>query len=297
MSRQKPPHQQLLHHLALATALALSAVACAKDVPTNAQPCPCAAGFVCCQSGICAQGQDACDDATSALSAHAVGRWIGHIENYTGLASGADALTLSFSVADDGTLQGTAKFGDAVPPAPATDPNVAWPPGITKDRAMNLGSNPMAIEGFSYRASGIKWEARRLKFDISFNDPWTPWCELQTSYVAGTSHASSGDDGGTTSTTRWSCAPGAWSNVDGTTCQSSDPLLTAPCAKFALCATVVPCTCSSTSCKAATPSTVPSDRPGPVVASFDIALEGDSGDGSFALNGGMNNIRLTRASH
>jgi hypothetical protein len=284
MSRQTPPHQHFVHHVALAAALALSAVACAKNVPTNAQPCPCAAGYVCCQSGVCAQGQDACDEATSALSAHAVGSWTGYIENYTGLSSGADTLTLSFSLADDGTLQGTAKLGDAAPPAPATDPNVAWPPGITADSAIRLFSDPHPIEGFSYPAHAIKWESRRLKFEISLGDPWAPWCELQTPLDVGT-----GDhDGGTASPTHWSCGPTGWSGISGTTtCQANDSSLTAPCAKFALCSGSGPCTCSSTGCTA----------DAKVVASFDIALEGNSGNGSFALQDGSNNVRLTRASH
>jgi hypothetical protein len=300
MSRQTlPQQQQLFQRAALAAALALSAVACAKDVPTGAQPCPCADGYVCCQSGVCAQGQDSCDEATSALSAQAVGQWTGYIENYTGLASGADTLTLSFRVADDGTLQGSAKLGDATPPAPPTDPKVPWPPGITYDNAGLLSNGPW--EGFAYTAHALKWEARRLKFDVYFAEPWKPWCELQTSYMT------TRDNGPPYESVLpppwWTCTPnGSWSPSpsDATMCQLDGQAggESIPCLDFALCSNYGdPCVCDSKGCTV--PMTSPSVTP---VASFDIALTGDSGDGSMALGNGvgfgqMNNVRLVHASH
>jgi hypothetical protein len=308
MSRQTSLQQQLSHHatrIGIFAALALSAVACAKDVPTGAQPCPCADGYVCCQSGVCAQGQDACDEATSALSAKAAGRWTGYIENYNGLTSGADTLALSFTVADDGTFQGTAKLGDAAPPAPPTDPKVPWPPGI---RASGLSAGTaVPVEGFAYTAHTLNWEARRLKFAIYFEEPWKPWCELQTPRSAGYQTL---PDGGTSSMLNWICTPpGLYvaeasdettcDLYDDTTLSASSPFLgKVPCAIIPLCLNPgMPCVCNSTGCTAGTPQDAPEGSAGAEIVTFDIALAGDSGDGSVVLPDGKYNVRLVRASH
>jgi hypothetical protein len=302
------------HALVLAT-LAL-APGCAKHVPTAAQPCPCAAGATCCSSGICAQSSDLCDEATSALSAAAVGQWSGYLENYTALKSGADSLALAFTMNPDGTLAGTAKFGAAAPPAPATDPDVTWPPGLfaglRSDQILTTDVAAGPVEGFTYTAQDIRWEARRLRFAIYLSEPWKPWCELQHSYLVNggpralpdggaTAGAGGAGDSGATGPAQppiYSCVQSdSYSmNADTDQCFVGNDAVPVSCEKLALCwVHGRPCSCTAAGCTSGTTSSAGTS--GALSDSFDISLRGDEGDGSLDSDGTTNNIRLTRASH
>src|SRR4029078_5991007 len=100
-------------------AVGLAGQGCADKVATAISPCPCAAGYVCCSSGVCAPSEDSCGTAAAALSAAAHGRWTGYVENAS-FWSGSDAIDLSFSVDASGTLSGTVFVGHSMPPAPPT---------------------------------------------------------------------------------------------------------------------------------------------------------------------------------
>ena len=146
---------------------------CADKVRTAISPCPCASGYVCCESGVCARDSASCGAATAALSAAAQGRWTGYVENAS-FRSGSDLLELSFSVDASGALSGTVFVGNAMPPEPPTDPDIGWP----TDRPYG----GTYVEGFPYEAHDVRWQAARLKFTIAAREASADWCALQTSY-------------------------------------------------------------------------------------------------------------------
>jgi hypothetical protein len=298
-------------------ALAAAALApgCAKHVSVNAQPCPCADGFVCCPSGICATATDACDQATSALSTQARGQWSGYVENYSGLASGSDTLKLAFDVADDGTLTGRVTLGDAAPPAPATDGTQIWPPGLSADDAEFAAGKP--IEGFVYTAREIRWEARRLRFAIALTEPWKPWCELQRPYdwddpALQPPSVTNNDDAGPLTDAGGVGVPPDADDAGPSPDAGAEPTSTGTgghtpdwhCVRHDtdnvgimwLClASGYPCTCDATACTAA--GLDPDDvRTQAREMTFDLVLTGDAGDGSLAFEDVTNNVRLVRAS-
>jgi hypothetical protein len=238
--------------------LVAAAGGCGDPVPTAAQPCPCASGYICCDSGVCAQDQASCGAATAALSAQAQGHWVGYIEGAT-FPSGSDALDLTFQAEADGTLSGTVKMGMGPPPPPATDGSVAWQP-----------AEQWILEGFAYHPRNIVWQARRLRFDIPASEPWQPWCALQKSY-------SWGDNG-------WSCLPFSPSISGNGTNECEVPGLPnkVDCSLVDACYAKkdYTCTCNADGCSA---SNVPGEH-------FDIALRGDSGDGSM----GQITVRLMK---
>jgi hypothetical protein len=252
--------------------------ACTKSVPTAAQPCPCASGYVCCESGVCAQGAGACGVATSALSLAAQGHWVGYVENYTALASRSDTLDISLEVDAAGELHGRMKLGDAAAPPPATNGAKTWPPGVHYFLGRAGKPEVTPLEGFAYEALNVRWQARRLRFEALYSEPWKPWCELQTSAPT------ENDD--------YSCFPTAaraWGELEGTSpnpdgsrhCHAANTG-DYDCDVLQLCASAAPiCACTASGC---------TNHAGKTFV-FDIALDEDKGSGSMDTF----NVRLTRA--
>lgn len=261
------PWLRALGLLASIAVLPAALPACASHVTEAIRACPCSDGNFCCESGVCAADQSSCGAATLALSQAARGDWRGYIENFQWNAD--DAVRISIAVASDGTLSGQVFLGNAVPPAPATDPTAPWPPGLD-----HAAEPPPYIRGFAYTAENIHWEARRLKFLIGRYEPWQPWCALQTSYEDLPGQFSCRPDGGATD---------ALCDVAGAcVCQQTS----CDCEGIGVCA------CDATGCNAATEwrSTL-------ISYSFDIALDTGKGDGSVNLGIGLpelHNLRLTR---
>ncbi len=134
-------------------------------MPTETNPCPCASGYVCCSSGVCATDQGGCGAVTAVLSQAVAGDWTGYLEDFS-FPSGSDAIKISIAVAPDGALSGQVVLGAGSAPPTATDPDVAWPQGVS------AASVRYGLEGASYDALNILWEANRLKFSISLYSPW-----------------------------------------------------------------------------------------------------------------------------
>jgi len=270
-------------HLALGGLLgALVVPACANHVrvPAEIATCPCANGAFCCSSGVCAADATGCDVATAALSNSVAGDWQGYFEDFSPGAENQalitdDSLAISIVVAEDGTMSGHVTMGQTPPPPPPTDPTAAWPSVLDLELATFDSSNyPLYIAGFAYRASDIRWEAHRLRFQIDRSEPWQSWCHLQPIYpqLDGT----------------YGAAPSGQrnfvGNINSQTCYVPDgdgnPVPGVSCAQESLSEF---CACDTTGCGAAA---------GPVYT-FDIALRDGIGDGTTSLTASP--IRLIQA--
>lgn len=128
-------------------------------------------------------------DPAYAIQPALLGTWVGYFENFT-FPSMSDAIRLSFTQNPDGTGKVSVVLGVGTPPAPPTNPTDTWPPdwlspGGASGAAGAGGEPPQSpyIEGFAYDAHDVKWSAERVKFVINIDEPWQPWCQLQTSYA------------------------------------------------------------------------------------------------------------------
>lgn len=282
------------------------AAGCVDRVDTAVLSCPCASGYVCCESGVCATDATGCSAATAALSASIAGQWTGYIEN---LAGGDDALRIDIVVGDDGELSGQVRIGSGTPPAPATDGTLPWPASI--DHGIDTVP-PTYISGFSYTAHDMSWHAKRLKILIPNHEPWQPWCALQQTHAT--------PDG-------YRCYPGGdfqFSDLGMTAPKldaagnclidtDTDPdvvvLASIGCGQYAMCDTVKACVCTSSGCNCGGNGVCECDATGchagstwmsvPIGYWLDLAFDEPDADGSLNLSAGGNelhNVRLMRAS-
>jgi hypothetical protein len=96
--------------------------------------------------------------------------WTGYIENYQ-FPSGSDVITFTFAADSSGQVVGSVVLGNGTPPAPATDPNVGYPPTLPA-----TGYDGSWTEGFPYSmVSGLS-TATRLRFTIFSFELWSGWC-------------------------------------------------------------------------------------------------------------------------
>jgi len=241
-------------------------------------PAPCAQGTVRCPSGACAAAE-ACADATLGLSRDAQGVWIGYFENLL-FASGSDALRISMSVSGDEVSADIKMGGDDVP-LPSSQYKGA-DGGWFRDAGGTPGFE--VREGFTYHTTDVRWQQLRLKMTVPLGEAWKDWCAAfpPSTYKGVTFY----------------CPPAEWvfGNGEGNTCVISTTLFTSEtvdCAILQGCS-LDHCSCNVTSC-----------RPNDAKVSLDIALRGDTADGS-ALLGGVDpvtlenipvNVHLTRISH
>jgi hypothetical protein len=280
---------------------------CVDKVDTAILSCPCATGYVCCESGVCATDQTGCTAATAALSASVAGHWTGYIEN---LASGDDAVDLTIALASDGSLTGQVKIGSGTVPAPATDGTVGWPASI--DQGLET-TPPDYISGFAYTAQDMSWVAKRLKVRMPIYEPWEPWCALQQSYLTPDGYMCyPGPNLVFTDSSQVTPAHDAAGNclIDTDPTMTTDPLVPFGCTQFSMCNPVRACNCMPGGCNCGGVGVCTCDATGchagstwmsvPVGSWFDLTFHGNDGDGSVALGlGGQDrhNVRLMRAAH
>ena len=208
--------------------------------------------------------------------------WTGYIENATfpsgienaTFPSGSDALKLTFATDANGNAVGTIVFGQGTPPPPATDPNAYYPPLAQPLSFANLPSTYRGVtEGFAYPINQSTMTPQRLRVHADLTQLWQSWCALQTPPSDG-----SGSDGSGRCLPNWA---GQWEPgpENTTVCQLQNPTtkqwVTVSCGKFVLCALMepAPCTCGAATCAAAVGVAG--------VVSLDIALDGDTGEGSI----------------
>jgi hypothetical protein len=307
--------------------LLLSGVAgfsgCADPIAPAIRSCPCAAGNVCCESGVCAANQASCAQATRALSESVAGVWTGYIENFQAINSD-DSIKISMSVDASGMLSGQVTIGQQSPPAPATDPSIPWPPSLQNVDPTRDSSSayipPTYVAGFAYSARSIAWESQRLKFMIPKHEPWQPWCGLQTSFMVDNEHFSCAPAGGDilfktvtdeSGTIILGLDGGPVRDAQGNCMAATTPPTPVNCEiAQVLCSPVAGCVCTSTGCNCGGLGVCECDASGckagaqwmsvPIGYWLDIALLNGRGDGSINLSAGgteLYNVRLTQTSH
>jgi hypothetical protein len=215
--------------------------------------------------------------------------YTGYVESFM-FMSGADTFTLKLAFGADGTVTGTATFGDGAAPPPPTDPNVGYPANLSDVQVRNFGTHP--YEGFVYTIVGGTSDNGRVRFSVDSGELWKAWCELQTPVPYSCCE-------GSTETVEYYCVP----NVGyaqrfgdgGVSCDlSGDGGMPVDCGKAFLCQpNSRTCTCTATSCAGIMP--IPGD------IAFDLSLSGSSLDGSetgltspSTTDGSPRNVHLHR---
>jgi hypothetical protein len=150
--------------------------------------------------------------------------------------------------------------------APATDPDVVYPPGYT-----SVGQ--VALEGFSFTMLAGAWSGSRLTFNIQSKELWSGWCGLQKTVYDGY------------------CLPN-WEEVSCGGCCLKSPdggTLPVDCGKLnsGLCDWGSPCACSETPCSV-------NLDPAKADLTFDLNGDGNHLDGSLVF-GKTIGVHLTRA--
>ena len=196
--------------------------------------------------------------------------WTGYIENYQ-YTYGSDTVHLAFATDSTGQVVGTAVLGSGTPPAPATDPNVEYPPGLSA----RGGPGTAWVQGFSYSMLDGKLTSNRLRFTLHVYELWSGWCALQTPV----------DDSGM-------CVPnGSATCVDGkctiTSSANGQKITNVDAGKLSLCSMAEVCLCSTTTCVANLWSIGPT-------ASFDMVISGTDASGSTAGSFGDRNVHFTQ---
>jgi hypothetical protein len=116
--------------------------------------------------------------------------WDGYAEAYTFMPDGSDHVRLT--IGPDG--QGTLQVGNQAPIAPATDPNVGYPPGV--DYTKSYFQNPPIWEGIVYPVYSAQVQTDRIQVGVKPNDYFASWCALQTPFAYVTQITGGTLDGG-----------------------------------------------------------------------------------------------------
>src|SRR5580765_3262633 len=112
---------------------------------------------------------------TSAGVGSAAESWTGYVEQYS-FSSGSAALKLTFSTSAQGVAAGAMLFGQGVPPPPATDPTVGYPPDFVSHAAENGALINFSwfyiAEGYAYMFDAGTLEGQRLQFKVNLARLW-----------------------------------------------------------------------------------------------------------------------------
>lgn len=210
-------------------------------------------------------------DCKSGAQLPIVGAWEGYVENYM-FPSGSDAVHLTITAANGAHVCGKVSFGTGTPPAPATDPNVGYPPSIEESAARSAGAGgsanfDAASEAYPLTILNGQATSTRVQFQVDTKELWKGWCELQTPYLQ------SGADYG--------CIPASgWASAGGNGCflNNGAPL---DCAKAQLCSSAI-CTCTARGCTVSPQGDV----------SFDLHVQSANEFSGSATLSGLHNVYL-----
>ncbi len=207
--------------------------------------------------------------------------WNGILENAQ-LADGSNGLTMTLSVAADGSATGTLLLGDGALLRPPSDPDAGYPPGVTDA----VPSGPLGFfEGFAYTMLDGRLSGATLTFRVAELELWTQWCKIQTTTY------SWGSDFETDAGPLYSCEPHEAASLSPMGCALQDPVtitdVPVDCGKLDLCSYSTPCTCSATGCQV-NPSTQPD-------LTFDLTVTGATADGTISGFLGDHDVHFVRA--
>ena len=196
--------------------------------------------------------------------------WTGYIENYQFIYGSGD-VRLTFAADPTGQVVGIAVLGSGTPPAPATDPNVEYPPGLTAQG----GPGTAWVQGFSYSMLDGNLTSNRLQFTMQNYELWSGWCALQTPV----------DDSGM-------CLPSGAVTCENNKCTitssaNGQKITNVDSGKVSLCTMDEVCTCSTTTCVANLWGAGPR-------ASFDMMISGTDASGSTTGAFGDHNVHFTK---
>jgi hypothetical protein len=200
--------------------------------------------------------------------------WTGYVENYK-FGSGSDGIKLVFTTKPAGQLAGTVTFGNGIAPAPATDPDVGYPPGMNTTTTM---PNEY-LEGPAYTIKSGTLESDRLRFTIDPIELWTGWCALQPAPTDGSD----------------TCVPKVWDHFESkdathTICvlyPTAEESVPFNCVKWDLCLMSMVCKCSPAGC-------VVNYEDSGYKVSFDMFLANGTGSGSMTGVFGDHNLHFTK---
>jgi hypothetical protein len=170
-------------------------------------------------------------------------------------------IRFTSTVDSSGQVTVTVFLGNAPPPPPATDPNVAYPPVVS---GLMLVPSSYWSEGLAYSMTSGTFQPQRFRFAINNLQLWSRWCALQTPL----------DDSGL-------CLPPTWGGLIAGGGTDPQCYLTNPangqntfldCGRWSLCTKYDVCLCSTTACVY--------DPNSGTTASFDLAINGPLADGS-----------------
>jgi hypothetical protein len=195
-----------------------------------------------------------------------VGTWDGYVEGATpGSYNDSFRLTIYGASAQAGVC-GTIVYGKGTPPAPATDPDVAYPsadtgygPYVMTAQGPNPGGpgiwGPMPGVAFTIVNGSV--DGSRVRFGVAWSELWEGWCELQTAYDGFCLQNDAPE--------RRFGPPDDCALLDSQRHQTP-----VDCGKYDLCLYSFVCECNTTECVAST---------GPYQG-FDLSFDGDLADGS-----------------
>lgn len=203
----------------------------------------------------------------SGAAAELVGKWTGYVESYT-FADSTDTVTVTIA---NSQLEGSVAFGEAPAPPPPTDPNVGYPPG--SDAGVGPQQGPFV--GFAYTIFTPSFDGERLQFDVSPNELWRLWCEMQTPI------ADEANPGAYGCLPNWGfeSGPGGCFQTNPQTQQK----VQVDCGKLVLCSMGSPCKCTAEGCSAALAGAI----------HFDLSVAVPKADGSVSLSG-VHNVHLKK---
>jgi hypothetical protein len=208
-----------------------------------------------------------------------VGAWTGYIENQK-WASGSDVIHMVITNANDTLACGSISLGTAPPPAPATDPNVGYPPGefdpMHTPAGWDISTFIDYAEGFVMPIAQSSVMGTRLQFQANWTSTWDTWCAIQTP-IPSSPPLPGGPQG-------FSCVDPV--GTDDTGCHSSSGGVFVDCGKFMLCEAGL-CACTAQGCQL---GQVNCDT-----LNFDMQVAADVGTGSVALGcAGVHNVHFSR---
>jgi hypothetical protein len=173
-------------------------------------------------------------DATSCVagSSPLTGSWSGYVQGQGDEYN----FVLDLAGSDDAPC-GTIRFGEPRQYPAATDPEAGYLPGDESHKNLQLAA------GFTYTLLAVQADVPRLRFRVSFAEPYASWCGLQTSYPEPDSEG-------------YTCVQdygsGAWHTANGCYQKDSEgnqhPV---SCTQYGMCESIdPPCQCQADGCEA-----------------------------------------------